>query len=127
MNKMPVKESGAGIIPQTERERVDFRPFFAPRSVAVIGASPKPGNLGRMIVHSLKDHQYPGEIFTVHPSGASIAGCPAVTDIQHEGGASVPAQAELATALIQALSKQFGYSQYSVREQHGLPRIEEIA
>lgn len=64
-------------------DSLDLRAFFAPESIVVIGASPKPGNIGRMIVHSLLHHQFPGNITTVHHSGQSVAGCPVAKDIQH--------------------------------------------
>lgn len=98
MTKLSGIETGVGILPAREHERVDFRPFFAPRSVAVVGASPKAGNLGRMIVHSLLDHGYAGEIFTVHPSGASVADCPAVKNIQQ-----LPKSVDLAVIAVSAL------------------------
>ena len=98
MNKLPVAETGAEFNPGTKREPLDLRPFFAPRAVAVIGAAPKRGNLGRMIVHSLRDHQYSGDIVTVHPSGAPVANCAAVTDIKY-----LPKSVDLVVVAVSAL------------------------
>lgn len=42
-----------------------FDPFFYPRSVAVIGVSPEPNNLGKNIVRNLLIFGYQGEIISV--------------------------------------------------------------
>jgi acetate---CoA ligase (ADP-forming) len=61
-----------------EREREaaarSIRVFFAPRSVAVIGASRKPGTIGRAIVDNLVRDGYRGAIFPVNPNATEIAG-----------------------------------------------------
>jgi acetate---CoA ligase (ADP-forming) len=61
-------------IPETE----DLEPFFSPRSVAVIGASPKLGNLGAKIVASIRAHGYQGKVTVVNPRGEAIPPCQAV-------------------------------------------------
>jgi acyl-CoA synthetase (NDP forming) len=58
-----------------------LEPFFAPKGVAVIGASPSPDNLGKRIVESLLAQGYAGTITTVHPRGLSLPNCDSVTDI----------------------------------------------
>jgi acetate---CoA ligase (ADP-forming) len=83
MSELLVKEINERSHPNAKDERLDLRPFFAPRSVAVIGASPKKGNLGKYIVQSLLHQKYGGTITTVHPSGHAVADCPVVKDIQH--------------------------------------------
>ena len=83
MSKLLVKETREGPHPDIRDDRLDMRPFFAPRSVAVIGASPKKGNLGKYIVQSLLHQKYGGAITTVHPSGHAVADCPVVKDIKH--------------------------------------------
>ena len=52
--------------------------FFSPRSVAVIGASPKPGNLGGQIVHSLQAQGYEGTVTVVNPRAEGVPPYPAV-------------------------------------------------
>jgi acetyltransferase len=58
-----------------------LRPFFFPESVAVIGASCKPGNLGGRIVESLQAQGFPGVITIVHPSGTAIGAVPTVRSV----------------------------------------------
>lgn len=43
----------------------ELRSFFYPRSVAVIGVSPEPANLGKNIVQNMLAFDYKGEIFSV--------------------------------------------------------------
>ena len=83
MSELLVKEINERSHPNAKDERLDLRPFFAPRSVAVIGASPKKGNLGKYIVLNLLHQKYGGTITTVHPSGHAVADCQVVKDIQH--------------------------------------------
>ena len=46
--------------------------FFYPRSVAVVGVSENPDNLGRNIVHNLVAFGFQGDIFPVGPKGGRI-------------------------------------------------------
>ena len=46
--------------------------IFYPRSVAVVGVSPKPDNLGRNIVGNLIEYGYDGVVYSVGPSGGMI-------------------------------------------------------
>src|SRR5512140_1826419 len=41
--------------------------IFRPQSVAVVGASDKPGNIGREIVHNLIEYEFQGPVFPVNP------------------------------------------------------------
>src|SRR5215831_12971362 len=52
-------------------------PLFEPRSVAIIGASPRPNTLGNNAVVNLRRFGYAGQIFPVHPSAPEVAGLPA--------------------------------------------------
>jgi acetyltransferase len=49
-----------------------MREIFYPRSVAVIGVSPKPDNLGRNIVANLVEYGFDGVVNAVGPSGGMI-------------------------------------------------------
>ncbi|HEY0946641.1 MAG TPA: bifunctional acetate--CoA ligase family protein/GNAT family N-acetyltransferase [Opitutaceae bacterium] len=56
--------------------------LFAPQSIAVIGASEKPGSVGRAVLENL--HAYPRSVYAVNPSHTHVFGQPAfrrVTDI----------------------------------------------
>ncbi|QPJ61598.1 MAG: hypothetical protein G3M70_06745 [Candidatus Nitronauta litoralis] len=56
--------------------------FFAPRGVAVIGASPKEDNQGRRIIESLQTHQFPGPVVAVHPKSLPLPNCPVVQRVE---------------------------------------------
>ncbi|MBI5492697.1 MAG: acetate--CoA ligase family protein [Deltaproteobacteria bacterium] len=61
----------------------NLKPFFDPRSVAVVGASDKPGKISNIIVRSLKA-AFPGPIYPVNPKYTSVEGLkcyPSVQDI----------------------------------------------
>lgn len=47
-------------------------PILRPASVAVIGASRKPGTIGYQIIDNLVKHGYTGAVYPVNPSAASI-------------------------------------------------------
>lgn len=48
--------------------------FFAPRSVAVIGASRTPGKLGYAVLHNIVQHGYGRAIYPVNPTADQILG-----------------------------------------------------
>lgn len=54
---------------------IDLEPLFRPRSVAVVGASPRPA-VGRYIVDTLKAFGFPGAIYPVNPRYAAIDDTP---------------------------------------------------
>ncbi len=78
-------------------ERTDLESFFAPRSVAVIGASPKEGNLGGRIVNSIRTHGFKGRVTLVNRSGEGIPPYETVKSL-----AELPADTELAIAAVSA-------------------------
>lgn len=58
--------------------------IFRPRSIAVIGASPRRGSIGHEILHNLIEHDFQGVVFPVHPTAHvihSIKAYPSVLDI----------------------------------------------
>jgi acetyltransferase len=68
--------------PRAARRPLD--PLFAPRTVAVIGASEKPGSVGRTILTNLVGSPFGGTVVPVNPHRASVLGiraCAAVADI----------------------------------------------
>lgn len=46
--------------------------FFYPRTVAIIGISPKPDNLGRSIMQNMMDWNFEGKIYFVNPRGGEV-------------------------------------------------------
>jgi len=54
-----------------------FQPLFAPRGIAVLGASPKGGGLGNAFIRRLRAFGYEGAIWPVHPTASEVEGLPA--------------------------------------------------
>src|SRR6478736_5573745 len=55
--------------------------LFAPRSVAVVGASPRPTSVGRTILNNMRTGGFSGSIQLVNPHYSKIEGVPAVKSI----------------------------------------------
>lgn len=72
-------------------------PFFAPRGIAVIGASRHPDKLGYGLARNLIQSNYQGVIHFVNPRGGSLMGRPMIKSI-----AEVPDPVDLAVLLIPA-------------------------
>ena len=73
------------------RDRVStaasLRPFFQPRSVAVVGASRNPLNIGARILNSLIAAGYKGPLYPINPKASSIASLPAYASVRDLPGA----------------------------------------
>jgi acyl-CoA synthetase (NDP forming) len=54
-----------------------FAPLFAPRTVAVVGASTKGTALPNVFIRRIREFGFDGRIFPIHPSAAQIDGLPA--------------------------------------------------
>src|SRR5215475_2916042 len=54
----------------------DLTPLLAPRSVAVVGASDREGNLGGLAVGFLQKFGYRGPVWPVNASRSAVAGLP---------------------------------------------------
>ncbi len=72
-------------------ERNPLDPIFAPKSVAVIGATEREGSVGRTIIWNLMSNSFGGAIFPVNPKRPSILGIKA-----YESIAAVPDPVDLA-------------------------------
>jgi acyl-CoA synthetase (NDP forming) len=59
----------------------DFSLLFAPRGVAVVGASTKRPNFGNMFLRFYRDAGYPGRLLAVHPTADEIDGVPCVPSL----------------------------------------------
>ncbi len=66
-------------------------PLLSPRSVAVIGASERPGSLGEICFRNLREGGFEGSIYPVNPRHREIQGVPAYRDL-----AAIGAPVELA-------------------------------
>lgn len=56
--------------------------LWSARSVAVVGASDRPGSLGRLPVEFLQRYGYAGRILPVRPDGAPVAGLPSYPSVR---------------------------------------------
>ena len=71
--------------------------IFAPRSVAVVGASPNPVKLGYRILKNILDAGYSGRVFPIHSRAAQILNLPAYPSIEQ-----VPEPVDLAVIVVPA-------------------------
>jgi acyl-CoA synthetase (NDP forming) len=71
--------------------------LLAPRSVAIVGASPRENTLGNNVVVNLRRFGYAGRIFPVHPSAPQVADLPAYRRL-----AELPEPAECAVLAVPA-------------------------
>ena len=74
-----------------------MREIFYPNSVAVVGVSAKPDNLGRNIVANLTDFDFQGIVYAVGPKGGVIA-----TRRIYRSVSDIPDQIDLAVLLTPA-------------------------
>src|SRR5258708_8501975 len=82
------------VIPITvfrSKQRHPLNAIFAPRSVAVIGATEKAGSVGRTLLWNLVSHPFGGTIYPVNPGRANVLGIKAYPNL-----AALPEQVDLA-------------------------------
>jgi len=66
--------------------RMSLDLFFKPKSVAVVGASPKPEKLGYIVIENLIKMGYPGKIYPVNPNYTEIQGLRAYPSVKNIPG-----------------------------------------
>ena len=95
-----------------ERERsadvASLRHVLTPASVAVIGASQRPGSVGRAILQNATAGNFPGPVYAVNPGVAELDGVPCVPS-----AAALPEQVDLAViaapaAAVPGIAEQCG-------------------
>jgi acetyltransferase len=69
--------------------------IFAPRSVAVVGASPDATRLGHRVLKNILDNGYTGRVFPIHPRAQEILGLPSYPTV-----GAAPAVPELAVIVV---------------------------
>jgi len=72
-------------------------PFFAPRGVALIGASANPRKLGHAIWRNLTQSGYAGPVYPVNPRYQTLGGMPCYADVS-----TVPDPVDLAVIILPA-------------------------
>ena len=61
---------GGSVTPEQRLEGV--RALFAPRNIAIVGASDRPGNWSQRVYRSLKRFDFPGSIYAVNPRNQTV-------------------------------------------------------
>jgi acetyltransferase len=68
----PRTDPAFDLLKQQSRHPLD--PFFAPRSVALIGASERPGSVGRTLLWNLIGSPFGGTVFPINPKRPNVLG-----------------------------------------------------
>ena len=75
----------------------DLDPFFRPKSIAVIGATPTAGKIGNILIENLFSDGYRGKIYFVNPNYAEILGMPCYKSILE-----CPGEVDMAVVVVPA-------------------------
>jgi acetyl coenzyme A synthetase (ADP forming)-like protein len=75
----------------------DLRPFFEPRTVAVVGASRRRGRVGAEIFHNLTAGGFNGRVIPVNPRAHEVAGVAAYAEVSQ-----IPGHVDLAIIAVPA-------------------------
>ncbi|MGZ4461248.1 MAG: bifunctional acetate--CoA ligase family protein/GNAT family N-acetyltransferase [Gaiellaceae bacterium] len=59
-----------------------LRPFFVPESVAVLGASPRPGSVGGELFRNILGAGFRGVVYPVNPTGSPVGGVRAYKSVR---------------------------------------------
>ena len=77
-----------GEIEQVEQDRrAPLDAFFRPRRIAIIGATEKPGSVGRTLLSNLTSGSFKGKVFAVNPKHSVVAGCSVLSERRTSPGA----------------------------------------
>jgi acetyl coenzyme A synthetase (ADP forming)-like protein len=74
-----------------------LRPFFAPASVAVVGASPRPGSIGGELFRNILRGEFAGVAFPVNRSGRPVGGVAGYRSVDE-----IPGEVDLAVVCLPA-------------------------
>lgn len=77
--------------------RAAVRAILEPASLALVGASRRPGSVGAEVLRNLVESGYKGALYPVNPSAGELAGLPAYPSL-----AAVPGEVELAVIAVPA-------------------------
>lgn len=99
--RFPIAQTPEAMDAMAERERrssvQSMTPLLRPRSIAVIGASRKPGSIGHEVLRNLLVGEFAGPVFPVNPEAASVSGVPAFATV-----GEVPGDIDLAIVTVPA-------------------------
>jgi acetate---CoA ligase (ADP-forming) len=74
-----------------------MRPVFAPKSIAVVGASRRPGHLGGEVLRHLRTTGFQGSLYAVNPSAKQIGSVPSYPSLR-----DIPEPIDLAVIAVPA-------------------------
>src|SRR5579864_4009014 len=94
-NTKALKEPGTVSNRQSETRPLDA--IFAPRNIAVIGATENAGSVGRTVLWNLVTSPFGGTVYPINPKRPSILGIKAYPSLDH-----VPDQVDLAVIVTPA-------------------------
>ena len=90
----------------------DVSGLLEPRSIAIVGASDRPGNLGGAAIRFLQKFGYPGQVWPVNPNQPAVAGAPCFPSVRDlPGPADAARRAELARTAA-GLTSTYGKAKY---------------
>jgi len=78
---------------------LSLSPFFAPRSVAVIGASRTRGTISGELFHNLLGYEFTGALYPVNPNASVVQSVTAYPSVEE-----IPGAVELAVVVVPAAS-----------------------
>ncbi|GAA4211392.1 bifunctional acetate--CoA ligase family protein/GNAT family N-acetyltransferase [Actinocatenispora rupis] len=78
-------------------EAASIARLLAPRSVAVVGASTRPGTIGHTLLRNLREGGFPGAVYPIHPTAKTVRGLTAYPSV-----ADVPGPVDLALVAVPA-------------------------
>lgn len=81
------------------RQNLQLDRIFQPKTVAVIGATEKPGSVGLTVMQNLMATSFGGEVIPVNPTRPTVLGVKAYPDVK-----SIPKEVELAVIVTPAKS-----------------------
>ncbi len=71
--------------------------FFAPQSIAVVGAAREPGKLGYNVLDNLLQYGYTGKVYPINPKATEIMGLPSYPTVL-----DIPGPVDLAVLAVPA-------------------------
>jgi acetyl coenzyme A synthetase (ADP forming)-like protein len=79
------------------KEESNMNLLFEPKSIAVVGASSKPGKIGFSVVRNLKQGGFKGKIYPINPQGGEILGEQVFNSVK-----DIPGDVDVASIIVPA-------------------------
>ncbi len=89
--------------------------IMSPRSIAVVGATNRPGSVGRAVMHNILNAGYKGIVYPVNPSQRSVCSVKAYPSL-----ADIPDELDLAVIIVPAGMVSAVVEQAAVKQVRGL-------